>query len=205
MKLKSLILLVALMIGGGCSCDCENYPNYYDVKGISANALIIAKRLGNQTEAEYRLEVNEIVDYSKLVISLKSINTYYGERSNTVGFSLINSAYACSCAEEYPGYMGSKEQLSEIKIYSDAALNLGENPSELLNQYFEMAGMTGETYNDFFDLDQTLSTKPTLSTFSVRLRLKAKPSGSMNHRFRIHYTLTNGETYTATTQEIMLK
>lgn len=203
MKLKSLILLTALMIGGGCSCECEDYPNYFDVTGINADANVIARRLGNQTEGEYGLENNEKVDYNKFLIYLTPTKTYYGKGSKSIGFSFTNSAYACSCSEESPGWMGSVEQLSEIKIYSDSAFNLGESPSVLLNQYFEMAGMTADTDDDFFDLETVLATKPQLSIVSVRLRLKAKPTGSLNHKFSIQYKLTNGESYTATTQQII--
>ncbi|MBC8051628.1 MAG: hypothetical protein H7Y13_01035 [Sphingobacteriaceae bacterium] len=202
MKLKSLILLAALIIGGGCSCDCEDYPNYYDVTGINADTHILAKRLGNQTESEYLLAINEKVDYDKLIIRLKPSMTYYGERRKSRGFSFVNSAYACKCSEGYPGWMGSKEQLSEIKIYSDTAFNPGGHSSDLLNQYFEIADMTGDTYDKFFDIDALLATKPLIS-LSIRLRLKAKPTGSLNHKFTIHYKLTNGEFYTATTQEII--
>ena len=115
----------------------------------------------------------------------------------------MNSAHACSCAEEAPGQMGSTERLSEIKISSDAAFTSGGNSSELLNQYFEMAGLTEGTTNEFFNLESLLNTKPMLSVYAVRLRLKSKPTGSLNHKFTIQYKLTNGESYTATTQEIM--
>ncbi len=203
MKLKSLILLAVLMIGGGCLCDCEDQPNYYNVTGINAVANVLAERFGNQTEREYKLENNEKVDYNKLIIQLIPTKTYYGKKSETIGFSFVNSAYACKCGELSPGEMGSTERLSEIKIYSDAAFTSGGSSSELLNQYFEIAGMTYETYREFFDLNSVLINKPVLSTFEVKLRLKTKPTGIMNHKFTIQYKLTNGESYTATTQEVM--
>jgi hypothetical protein len=118
-------------------------------------------------------------------------------------FSFVNSAYACKCDASMPGWMGSKEQLSEIKIYSNTALNEGGSSSELLNQYFEMSGITEGTYDKFFDLEAILRAKPVLSTQTVRLRLKAQPTGASNHRFTIHFKLTNGESYIATTPEIV--
>lgn len=205
MKIKTLILLAILMIGG-CVCDCDDSerPNYYDITGINADSHILAKRLGNQTEGEYRLSINEKVSYDKLVIILIPTKTfYYGKKNKTMGLSFVNSAYACKCDDSMPGEMGSKEQLSEIKIYSDTPLNMGGNPSELLNQYFEMSGLTGDTYDKFFDLETVLNSKPVLSILPFKFRLKAKPTAALNYKFTFHIKLTNGESYIATTQEIV--
>ncbi|MEJ6981563.1 hypothetical protein WG906_13940 [Pedobacter sp. P351] len=96
--------------------------------------------------------------------------------------------------------MGSVEQVSDIKIFSNSPFRNAGNPSELLNQYFEIGW--GETFSD---IDAFVVTKPKFSTRSIKLRLKSRPDGASTHQFTIHYKQANGESYSTTTQEIMFK
>jgi hypothetical protein len=80
-------------------------------------------------------------------------------------FSFVNSANACSCSEEFPGQLGSVEQVSDIKIFSNSPFRNAGNPSELLNQYFEIGW--GETFSD---IDAFVLTKPKFATRSIKLR-----------------------------------
>ena len=119
-----------------------------------------------------------------------------------MSFSFVSSAYACKCSEEFPGRLGSVEQVSEIKIFSKSPFRKEGNSSELLNEYFEIGwGWEGS----FSDIDAFVATKPKFANRSIKLRLKLRPDGASTHQFTIHYKQTNGESYSTTTQEIRFK
>ena len=96
--------------------------------------------------------------------------------------------------------MGSKEEISEIKIFSNVPFSTSGNASDLLNQYFEISGLGQD--DNFMDIDAVLATKPRLGLRTIKLRLKSKPEGELTHRFTIQYKQANGESYSATTQQI---
>ncbi|MEJ6981564.1 hypothetical protein WG906_13945 [Pedobacter sp. P351] len=96
MKPKLALLILVFMTGGGCSCDCEDYPDYFDITGMNTEVTHLETRLGNQQPGEYLLEASATVEFDKIYIYLKPSVSFYGTRNKTISFSFVNSAYACS-------------------------------------------------------------------------------------------------------------
>lgn len=204
MKLRIVILLLIFNLGGGCSCDCDKVPKYFDVNGMNAKVSQLEKRFGNQDESEYLLDSAQQVSYDKLIITLVPNVTYYGTVSMFKNISFISAAYACSCGDNMPGTGGTIEQISEINIVSAQPFTSSGTTAEPLNKYFEIYDFTatGTAPRKFVDLDSLVNTRPKLPWLPIRLRLKTRPTGSLTHKFTIQYKQTNGEVYTTRTQEI---
>ncbi len=172
-------------------CNCDDVGEYFDINSMSVKASLKGQTLSADT--------NIPVDFDAYDIHLIFGKRYYSQASSPFNCSniLFNTAYACKCDQE--GGSGSKEIIERISLFSNNKFDSLGNVSDTLNKYFELSGTDGyyRLQTDFKDLDSVLATKPK-AYFQITLRLKTKPTGSLQHQFTIEYKQTNGEIYRAT-------
>jgi hypothetical protein len=171
-------------------CNCDDVGEYFDINSMSVKASSKGQTLSADT--------NVRVDFDAYDIHLIFGKRFYSQASSPFNCSniLFNTAYACKCKQE--GVLGSKEIIERISIFSNNKFDSLGNTSDTLNSYFEVTG--GKNYtpiNDFKDLNTFLLTKPKAFE-NIYIRLKTKPTGSLQHQFTIEYKQTNGEIYKAT-------
>ncbi len=171
-------------------CNCDDVGEYFDINSMSVKASSKGQTLSADT--------NIRVDFDAYYIDLNFVKRYYSQASSPFNCSniLFNTAYACKCKQD--GYLGSKETLEGIAIFSNNKFDSLGNVRDNLSKYFELSSQN-EYYISipFADMDSVVNTKP--NAFSqITLRLKTKPTGSLQHQFTIEYKQTNGEIYRAT-------
>jgi len=197
---------------GGCFCDCDNIEKYFDINGFNVVLKEITSVNPNGSTTIKPLDTNTTVNFDKFIIQLAPILKYYSDNSienkssnNKFNFAslFINSAYACSCSD--PGYLGTKEIISEINIFSSYAFTSSGSITDTLSKYFDISGYKNQGGSiQQVDLVSFTKTNPMpLALFNFIL--KVKPSGSLKHKFTIQYKHTNGEIFTVTTPTIEFK
>lgn len=196
---KIFTLFLLFNFGGCITCNCDFVKKYIDIQGFEVEVEKITDYYSDSSTSAISFNTNDSIDFDKLQISLTARGNYYGQSSFQLGSFFVNSLYACSCAPH--GYLGSKEQISEITILSNNPFLAAGNSADTLNQYFKISGYYGTEHFKPTDLVTFLSYQPR-ALDEINLTLKTPPTGSKEHIFRIIYKQTNGETYEITTPKI---
>jgi hypothetical protein len=204
---KALVLL--LLVTGQLSCqeitggDC-NFPAqpFYDIQSISLqNWQIISDSSVSYPEVE-AFNTTQPIAFTKLLIRLAADVKYYAVTASPKPFSFMSAAYACSPPN--PGYKGTKERVSSIRITSSFDFDAAHPAGSSLNDVFKLqyAGPQRDPLPameiDFF-LAQDQPTPPEW----LNLKLKQKPDNQIQN-FQIEYEFTNGEKYTLQSGELLI-
>lgn len=203
-NIKTKVLVFVLVIGlplqmcspddNGGDCNCGPITgSYFDIKGMELNNY---KQLGDNS---FKLmEENEAVPYAQYAGLIVSYNVDYisQRRSKRPAFSLIASAYACSCL--YDGYAGSKnEKLSNITVIT-------------LNDFDEYHA-ANDTINDLILInDEYLADYLVRDTINIQipgipLKVDRKPTINENYKVKVIVELSTGEVYQKVSNSIIIR
>lgn len=167
----------------------------------------------------YSCEVGaEIYDYS--VQSNSSLDTI---QANNYGFTLsigrssfpcaiqkksiafINQSYAfsCDCPENYK-YM-PHDSIKELSIITLNDFNTSKRSGDTINEYFEIHS-NGVNYNinNYIQNNYNASIESGEINKQIRFKLTTIPETNSFQKFRVHLTLSNGDTASVSIREIYL-
>lgn len=203
MTLKRTVLTALLATGftlQNCDpCDCPSFlGDFFDIKGIE---LANYKKRG--TCCADKLSANETVNFSDYYgLTLHYTVEYFGstDRPESTGFSLLNTALACSCAEN--GARGSKdERLNTLTILSLNDFDTDHRANDTINDLFDV-----KFDNKIQDLNEYLQ-QDTALIMSQGLNLKLKKAPILNDTFKVKVilALSTKETYEMESVPIRVK
>lgn len=194
---KSFILTLALTIGfvwPGCDpidCNCPDIDGqYFDIQGMAAENCCSNDVLPWQ---DYRLFLNFEVDYFGEATPI--------EDSNFNPFSLMPSAWACSCI--FNGIDGSMEKLANVTMITKQDFNSNYLANDTITNLFLIE--TRES-TETMDLLTYLETDTSFIRFeNLIFNLKEGPDTTKAFQMDVILELENGEVYEVTTDEIMIE
>jgi hypothetical protein len=202
--MKYIFLFLLFTIGSCCSEDCKKVPKYFDISGFTVSLRRITAIYGNRYIYDEPLDSTTVIDYNQFLILMDPSVTYYSNNASRNHFDpsslFVSKAYGCECAS--PGCGGSLERIASLRITSAYSFTSTGTPADNLSKYFDVDGQKCmEEHVNPVDLDTFLLFTPHPYQ-QLRLILKAKPTGSLLHKFTIEYKQTNGENYTLVTPSI---
>lgn len=183
---RTMCLTFLLFIGIGipsCTDECSCPPmegTHFSIQDISL--LNYEQKSGGPLSA---LEANDTVQMHEYVLELQFETTYVSTlfRPRPAPFSLISSAYACSCL--YDGVEGAKETVESLTLVS-------------LND-FDDQHLAGDTITSFFEVDHYGPTNDVEEFFQQQLwqeqyflKLTKKPASGEPLQIKLVLTLDNG-------------
>lgn len=144
-KELKILFLILIFNFGGCSVNCVDVPNFLNIQGFG----LVIKRVNNfhndGSHSASLFDVNNTIDYDKLLIELTATGNYYGQNKHfNIGDLFVNTAYASKCPR--PGHQGSTEIISDIVIVSDNPFLSSSNSSDTLTQFFNISGFIGNHF-----------------------------------------------------------
>ncbi|MFK7905562.1 MAG: hypothetical protein AB8B69_10575 [Chitinophagales bacterium] len=200
-----LILFVFLFGFGAPSCEppCECAlveGEFFDIRevtlanwkldnisgGVSANLLEEGESVNSDA---YQLWANFEVDYVGLQLPPE----------NNFSFSLIPSAYACSCIEN--GEQGGKETLQDLQIITKNDFDADHPANSSLNDL--MVINFGQDEENLVDYLERAVREPFMFP-SFFLTLKQGPSVPSNFEVTVAMTLDNGEFYEVDSEVVVM-
>lgn len=134
LRLLTLTLLFTIGVGIPSCMVCECPPlegNYFRPE----NAFLSNYRRLTEVQNEY-LDEFDSVALENYRIALEFNYSYYGSisPSHAAPFSLMNSAYACTCQEN--GKLGSKEKIESINLLTVNDFNAEYQAGDTINELF---------------------------------------------------------------------
>ncbi len=202
--IKTIGLTVFLIIGFTFqNCDpCDDCADilgsYFDIEGLELNHY----RIKEGCCAEQLFEGDEVIfsDYGSLTIDyLVNYHSYNCEKANFLDFSLVNSAYACSCAQN--GYRGSKEEsLNSLIILTLNDFDEEHLANDTINDLLNVS-----LYTETVDLEEYVARDTSLIQYEqLNLELKQAPTLDDDLKLKVILSLSTGETYEAESASIVV-
>ncbi len=208
-RIRTKILIIALVVGlplqmcspeNGGDCNCGPITGrYFDIQGMEMHSY---KKTGENSAA--RMEENEVVDYN----NYSGLNVAYTvdyisqARSRWANFSLIQSAYACSCVGN--GDSGSKnEKLSNITVITLNDFDEAHRANDTIN---DLILATAYTLEDEYLEDYLLNhTEENILFPGINLRVDRKPTLNENYKVKVIVELSTGEVYQKISENIKIR
>ena len=202
MKLKHLFLTSLFFLGisfpscdsDDIDCDCPVVENFFDIQGLSVSAF---QTLDGSIQTN--IAENEIIVFDNLSnLRLGYQVDYHSCISSPNPFSLMNSAWACSCL--WDGSLGSQtERLETVHVitlndYNDNFLAHDTINDLILVDDF-ISGNTGDNalpLGEYLELDTALILYEALD-----IHLTTRPSLNDTLRLKVSVELSTGEVYEA--------
>ena len=202
-SIRTKILVFALVIGlplqmcspendDGCNCGPITGV-YFDIKGMELNNY---KKTGENSVG--RLQENEVVSYANYAgLGVEYEVDYISQRRpKRPSFSLISSAYACSCI--YDGINGSKyEKLSNITVITLNDFDENHVANDTINDLI----LVGNEYLSDYLVNDTLN----IQFPGIQLKVDRKPSLNENFKVRVIVELSTGEVYQEESKSIKIR
>lgn len=209
--LKTKVLVFVLVIGlplqmctpgGGDDCNCGPITGaYFDIQGMEMTQY---KKTGEDTFEQ--MEENEVVDYSEYKSLLITYDVDFisqrPKHNRMPSFSLVPSAYACSCRQN--GDDGSKfEKLSSLTVITLNDFDENHRANDTLNDIMIVEGA-------YFEEDRYLQDYLANDTLNVqfpfiRLKVDRKPTLNENYKIRVKVELSTGEVYEKESTSIKIR
>ena len=185
------------------SCVGEKCPPvlpFFEVSGLESSNLRLTNEVSNPWEVVVE---NDVVDWQKYFIKVSFEKTYHAAVQNNWGSDLM----ALSC--HWDGYEGSKIGVDTMYVVSmndynnDYAMNDTVNQMVLVNIWtFSKAD-----YDEFISIsDYIESNKSGISEMMFEVKFTEPPFDTLSdQKFKIVYTLTNGDSFETITEIVRLK
>lgn len=208
MSNKAIFLTLLLTIGFSfqhCTkdkdpfgCGCDGIKAYFNIQGLSVfNTYTSGKPIPDNQELRLVHRTALLINFDYKLVSQKRNNRLWD-----FNFSLMNSCYACSCAE--PGMSGSKkEHWKSFNIITLYDFNEKYKANDTINNIIYLSNYED---NDLWKLWNTKDAQPKVQKYSYLLGLKKiPPQTNTKFKAKVVVELTNGEVYEAETNTIIFK
>jgi hypothetical protein len=170
-----------------CGGDIDKVHPYFKIKDIY---------IYNQAVNGTAFKSNEEIRFTEHGLFIYISPKYYTHNSLMTGFNAI----ACSPLE--PGYEGTNERISQIKITSDRDFDNKHNANTSLNDL--ILANTSFVAPKIPLNDYLKEIKNTPSINGILLYFSSAPSQKQSQIFTVEYTLTNGKTFSSKTLPIVI-
>lgn len=190
MNYRKIIILPALFILSnlfyiGC-CKCYDSGNsFYEIN----NLYVQAQGSGNAV-----VDTGAVTHVDSILFIYDVIGKCVASKKNPFGF-IVNSAYACKCAE--CGNGGLKLKVASIDITSDSVYN-GIPANNSLKSLFKAAF----SYNEYITIDSLETWVNSNHAYSFRLLTTTKPTNNFGHVFKLKMVFTDGHEVSVSTKRI---
>ena len=208
-SIRTKVLVFALVIGlplQMCSPenddDCHCGPvtgRYFDINGMELNNY---KKTGDNSIG--RMIENEAVpyaDYAGLIVEY-TVDYISQGRPKRPSFSLISSAYACSCVTN--GDYGSKyEKLSNITVITLNDFDETHAANDTINDLILVKGIFSQEdeYLSSYLINDTLN----IQFPGIQLKVDRKPTLNENYKVKVIVELSTGEVYQQLSKSIKIR
>lgn len=215
MNLKVVLLTIFLAIGfsfHNCSndYDCSDCTpiesEYFDIQGMN----ITTSKVGATEQQSSEIQLNETVSFEnfKMVSLIFSVNyiAQNWQKKNLPSFSLMNTAYGCSCV--YNGISGSKEEVLENITF--ITLNDFDNEhltNDTINDLLKMRvsnSIGGKYYSTEIEA-YLLSDSTNIKEEWLQFELQKAPEINTEFKIKAIIELSTGEIYEAESLPIFIE
>lgn len=207
MKIKTAFLVLILAIGfsfGNCifvdPCDCPPFlGDFFNIQGIDLSNY---KKRGDCCAD--KMAENEQVAFGQYHGMVVDFEVEYHSSNDTPpiedAFSLIPSAWACSCLDN--GWQGSKNEVLEFLT----VITLNDFDNEHLANDTINDLLSVNAFGDITDLDTyIMENASSLIMFEdITLKLKRAPALDTKYRVKVSMGLSTGEVYEVVSRPIAI-
>ena len=208
-SIRTKVLVFALVVGlplqmcspeNGGDCNCGPVVGrYFDINGMDLNNF---KKTGDNSVA--KMIANEAVPYAEYAgLAVEYQVDYISQsRSKRPSFSLISSAYACSCIGD--GDYGSKyEKLSNITVITLNDFDETHAANDTINDIVLVKSFLSEedSYLNDYLVNDTLN----IRFPGIQLKVDRKPTLDENYKVKVIVELSTGETYQKVSESIKIR
>ena len=184
--------------GGDCNCGPIT-GRYFDINGMNLNNY---KKTGDNSVA--KMIANEAVpyaDYAGLIVEYE-VDYISQNGPKRPSFSLISSAYACTCVSN--GDSGSKyEKLSDITVITLNDFDETHAANDTINDLVLVKSFYSQenAYLNDYLLNDTLN----IQFPGIQLKVDRKPTLNENYKVKVIVELSNGEVYQKLSESIKIR
>ena len=199
-KSKILFLTLFLTIGftfSECNlCSCPELDGtHFDLQGIDS-----FRHFKTEKGSSNVIQDGEIIDFENYrgLDLLFSFDYTFGQKTNfftPLGFSLMNTAYGCSC--NFNGIEGSLQHFKSIDIVTLNDFDSLHLANNTINEYFE----TGYE----LPLDSFVHSESRFFEMNLPLLLTARPTLDSTFQVKITVELDDGAIYSSESDAIILR
>lgn len=195
-----LLLFVGFVFPGCDPVDC-NCPDiigaFFDIESLEVQNV----RVNNDGSRDEIHNANIEVDWQQYILRGDFGVSFFGNNQPrpNFGFSLMPTAYGCSCIEN--GHNGSIEKLAQFKVITRNDFNEDYLANDTINALINISIWR----NDPMDLDEFIQSDTSdIHYQNFDLSLKYAPTLSTEFAADIYIQLMNGEEYLVTNNPIKL-
>ena len=206
MKNLFLFLLVFFFSVGIIFPSCQN-----DDDGINCNCPPITGEffrindlsIINQNLNGEQVEANTPIALDEYALNIKIAPEFYAlqKRKTNSGFSLMNSALACSCI--FDGISGAKEKIEKLTIITKNNFTNNFMANDTINSQFEIRD---DYFGEQSDIESFVSRERNLLYFEgLYLLLKNRPEIDSTFQIELAIKLDNGEEFVVESEPVTIK
>ncbi len=208
-SIRTKVLVFALVVGlplqmcspeNGDDCNCGPITGrYFDINGMELNNY---KTVGtNSVSLMVADEAVQYDDYAGLLVDY-SVDYISQSRSKWPSFSLIPSAYACSCVSD--GDRGSKnEKLANLTVITLNDFDDDHLANDTINDLIVVKGFyyEGDQYLEDYLVSDTIN----IQFPGIQLLVDKKPALNENYKVKVIVELSTGEVYQKVSESIKIR
>lgn len=208
-SIRTKVLVFALVVGlplqmcspeNGGDCNCGPITGaYFDINGMNLNNY---KKLGENSVV--RMIENEAVPYAEYVGLIVEYEVDYisQNRPKRPSFSLITSAYACTCVTD--GDRGSKyEKLSNITVITLNDFDETHAANDTINDIVLVKSFYSQ--EDVYLNDYLVNDTLNIQFPGIQLKVDRKPTLNENYKVKVILELSTGEVYQKVSETIKIR
>lgn len=198
-KLSIIVLIVALLawVNACTPCDCKKYKASSDKFKVNTVSTSFFKLEVNEDSSfSYTQQESDTMEQKKVVISIQ-MDLLLAKRAKARCFHFINSAYACSCAENT---FNATDPVTDLEIFALNDFDANHRAGSNISEYFVHLEMG---YNPARIIKKNITTETIRWLNTVRgylepgststmLYLNQAPDINRNLRFKIVLTHQSG-------------
>jgi len=194
MKLKTIVLTLFLVVGisfQNCTddpiCSCPEVLDFFDIQDM--DVINIKEEEPNRRSTIVSGDIIDFNEYGFLNLSF-DVDFIAMQESRWSNFSLIPSAFACSCLGD--GSLGSKEErIKELTIITLNDFDADHLEQDTINDLFEVLNIDNP-----LNLETFLATDNSLIWLDqIWLRLIKKPEINPEFKVKVKLELSTDEIY----------
>jgi hypothetical protein len=187
--------IAAQLISGCVDCNCGPIQTFY----TTTKTLLVSNI--DSALPEPMITNSAVIAASKYGFKIQLLSDKVALKNQRVNWGLIQTAYACSCAEDI---YKSKEAISTIEIFSNNDFDASHTKNTDISSYFSV-----KIYNNLITMIEYVKYinkfyQTSSNPFYWGIVLQVPPTLNKKHKFRIKMTLSDGRVLEAETSEVEL-